>query len=408
MWFINRRWGSIVLMATSLKIINLKTTRSKLNSTTDRRPLLSRRQVLATIALTPLLGWGLFGKAKSTTGYGAFRDADGRYGVAAINLEDGAPLFYTPMAGRAHDLVLSPDSNHLLCMSRRPGTYLSVIDANHGQVITQQTAAKGRHFYGHGCFSADGRYLFTTENAYDEARGVIGVREVSRGYQQVAEWDAHGIGPHQLNLSANGEHVIVAIGGIQTHPKSGREKLNLDSMQSALVYLNAKSGEIIARYTLPEAQSSLSIRHMAVTKNGLVGLAFQDQDDFSRHNTLVGFHQLGQPIQPQAAEETIQLQMRGYCASIAADVSGRWFGVTSPRGNLITLWNGGSQSYINFATLGDCSGIAPTDLEGEFVVTSGRGKLIYINAKSAKQSHLSKVNSTKHIAWDNHFISRIG
>jgi hypothetical protein len=73
--------------------------------------------------------------------------------------------------------------------------------------------------------------LFTTENAYDEARGVIGVREVSRGYQQVAEWDAHGIGPHQLNLSANGEHVIVTIGGIQTHPKSGREKLNLDSMQ---------------------------------------------------------------------------------------------------------------------------------------------------------------------------------
>jgi hypothetical protein len=405
MWFINRRWGSIVSTGTSLKLTNPKVTFSKANSTIGKRQLLSRRQVLAMIALTPLLGWGLFGKAKSTTGYGAFRDADGGFGIAAINLQAGAPLFYTPMPGRAHDLVLSPDSDHLLCMSRRPGTYLSVIDANHGQVITQQTAAKGRHFYGHGCFSADGRYLFTTENAYDEARGVIGVREVNRGYQQVAEWDAHGIGPHQLNLSANGVHVIVAIGGIQTHPKSGREKLNLDSMQSALVYLNAKSGEIIARYTLPEAQSSLSIRHMAVTKNGLVGLAFQDQDDFSRHNTLVGFHQLGQPIQPQAAEDTIQYQMRGYCASITTDVSGRWFAVTSPRGNMITLWYGASQSYINFASLRDCSGIAPTDLEGEFVVTSGRGKVMLINAKTGKQRHLSHANPTENMAWDNHFIT---
>jgi hypothetical protein len=376
------------------------------NITTGKKPLLSRRQVLAIIATTPLLGWSLSGRAKSTTGYGAFRDADGSYGVAAINLEDGVPLFYTPMPARAHDLTLSPDSNHLLCIARRPGKYLSVIDTSRGEVITQQTSAKGRHFYGHACFSADGRYLFTTENAYDEARGVIGVREVKRGYQQVDEWDAHGIGPHQLSLSANGEHVIVAIGGIQTHPKSGREKLNLDSMQSALVYLNAKSGDFIAKYTLPKSQRSLSIRHMVVAKDGLVGLAFQDQDDFSQHNTLVGFHRFGQPIQLQAAEEMIQHKMRGYCASIAADVSGRWFAVTSPRGNLITLWDGLSQNYINFASLRDCSGVAPTDLEGEFVVTSGRGKVMLINAKTGKQRHLSHANPTVNMVWDNHFITR--
>lgn len=359
------------------------------------------------IAVSPLLGWGLSSKASSTTGYGAFRDMDGSFGIAAINLEDGTPLFYTPMPARAHDLILSPSSNHLACMARRPGKYLSVIDTSNGQLITQQTATKGRHFYGHACFSFDGRYLLTTENAYAEARGVIGVRDVNNGYQQVAEWDAHGIGPHQLSLSSNGEHIIIAIGGIQTHPKSGREKLNLDSMQSALVYLDAKNGGFIARYTLPESKRSLSIRHMAVAKDGLVGLGFQDQDDFSRHNTLVGFHQYGQPIQPQAAEATIQNQMRGYCASIAVDVSGRWFAVTSPRGNLITLWNGSTQNCINFASLSDCSGIAPTDLEGEFVVTSGRGKVMLINAKTGKQRHLSHDNPTKKIAWDNHFATSI-
>jgi len=370
--------------------------------------LISRRQVLGMMALTPLLGWGLSSRINSTTGYGAFRAVNGGYGIAAINLKDGSPIFNTPMPARAHDLVLSPDSNHLLCIARRPGIYLSVLNANHGQVITQQTAKKGRHFYGHGCFSADGRYLFTTENAYDEARGVIGVRDVRRDYQQVAEWNAHGIGPHQLSLSANGEYIIIAIGGIQTHPKSGREKLNLDSMQSALVYLDAKSGSLIAKHTLPESERSLSIRHMAVTRDGLVGLAFQDQDSFSQHNALVGFHQWGQSIKSQSAEKTIQHQMQGYCASITTDVSGRWFAVTSPRGNLITLWNGATQSYINFASLRDCGGIAPTGLEGEFVVTSGRGRVMLINAKSAQKHHLSQSKSKEYRAWDNHFITRMG
>jgi hypothetical protein len=79
-----------------LKLTNPKVTFSKANSTIGKRQLLSRRQVLAMIALTPLLGWGLFGKAKSTTGYGAFRDADGGFGIAAINLQAGAPLFILP------------------------------------------------------------------------------------------------------------------------------------------------------------------------------------------------------------------------------------------------------------------------------------------------------------------------
>ncbi|MFT5453510.1 MAG: hypothetical protein ACI9N9_003022, partial [Enterobacterales bacterium] len=162
----------------------------------------------------------------------------------------------------------------------------------------------------------------------------------------------------------------------------------------------------IAKYTLPKSQRSLSIRHIAVAKSGLVGLAFQDQDDFSWQNTLVGFHYFGQPMQPKAAEEMIQHKMRGYCASIAADVSGRWFAVTSPRGNLITLWDGLSQNYINFASLRDCSGIAPTDLEGEFVVTSGRGKVMLINAKTGMQRHLSHANPTVNMVWDNHFITR--
>ena len=365
------------------------------------------------IAATPLLGWSLIGRAKFLVSYAAYRHSDGSYGVAGINTNNDAPLsntlmFNTAIPERAHDLTLSPDSNHLVCMARRPGRTLLVINASNGKILTRQEATKGRHFYGHACFSNDGRYLFTTENAFDEARGVIGVRDVNRDYKQVAEWDAHGIGPHQINLSANGDFVIVAIGGIQTHPASGREKLNLETMQSALVYLDAGNGRLIAKYALPEPQRSLSIRHVAVAKDGLVGMAFQEQDNSSRQNTnqlmpLVGFHRLGEPIQTLTANEAVQYQMRGYCASIAADATGRWFAVTSPRGSLVTLWDARTQHCTRTVKMSDCSGVAATGQVAEFIVTNGRGKMLRINAETGALNFIKSNNQA--LAWDNHLTS---
>ena len=37
---------------------------------------------------------------------------------------------------------------------------------------------EGRHFFGHGVFSPDGKLLYATENDFEAARGVIGVYDV--------------------------------------------------------------------------------------------------------------------------------------------------------------------------------------------------------------------------------------
>ena len=79
-----------------------------------------------------------------------------------------------------------------------------------------------RHFFGHGVFSADGKLLYTTENDYDGARGVIGVRDATDGYQQIGEFPAHGMEPHDIQLLADGRTMVIANGGIRTHPDSAR------------------------------------------------------------------------------------------------------------------------------------------------------------------------------------------
>ncbi|MCY4151013.1 MAG: DUF1513 domain-containing protein [Aestuariivita sp.] len=61
-----------------------------------------------------------------------------------------------------------------LCIRKTIGKYAVVIDCANGHELHKLNAAPGRYFYGHGVFSQDGSLLFTTENDYQTALGVIG------------------------------------------------------------------------------------------------------------------------------------------------------------------------------------------------------------------------------------------
>ena len=121
----------------------------------------------------------------------------------------------------------------MLFVARRPGTRVVEVDLRSGEVMGQFACAADRHLVGHACFSADGRVLYTTESAIAEGRGKIVLRNAD-SYAAVDEWDSHGVGPHDLKLLPSGRELVVANGGILTRPYSGRQPLNLDTMQSSL------------------------------------------------------------------------------------------------------------------------------------------------------------------------------
>ena len=78
-------------------------------------------------------------------------------------------------------------------LARPTGTFAVVIDIDRGEALRRIDAAAGRHFYGHGAFSPDGRYLFTTENDFKTGRGMIGIRDAQDGYRQVGEFASPGV-----------------------------------------------------------------------------------------------------------------------------------------------------------------------------------------------------------------------
>ncbi len=328
-------------------------------------------------------------------------DLLGNYHLSGFSA-DGSLAFDLPLPARGHGIALHPDGTTLVQVARRPGRYLLVVDANSGEVLHELESAEGRHFCGHGLFSADGRTLYTTENDYEGKRGVIGVRDATRGYLQVGEFDSHGIGPHDLRLLSDQRTLVVANGGILTHPDTPRAKLNLDTMQPSLVYLDRRDGALLEQVAFPATEHQNSIRHLAVGADDTVCLVMQHQGPRSEHPPLIALHRRGEALQPCTIPDELHARMRNYCGSATVDPSGALFAVSSPRGGLVTYWSAKAGEFLGHTELADGCGIAAGELPGEFILSSGRGDLVRHRIGGGADHAI--VLDLPDARWDNHMV----
>src|SRR5690606_17589466 len=143
-------------------------------------PISTQRRLLLACALgLPAVGGGLAAceSARPRIAHlAAARQADGQH---ALLLHDAAhaELGRIPIGARAHGFALAANgSARAVVFARRPGTEAWVLDLAGACLAGRFSAAPGRHFYGHGAFTADAAHLLTTENDYEAGHGVIVVR----------------------------------------------------------------------------------------------------------------------------------------------------------------------------------------------------------------------------------------
>lgn len=328
---------------------------------------------------------------------GCRADALDKHHVTGFD-EVGRAHFSLPLPARGHAMAFHPTRPHLVVFARRPGRFAVVIDDEAGIALHRIEPVAGRHFYGHGIFSADGRTLFATENDYQSGQGVVGIYDADDGYKRVGEYPSHGIGPHELILMPDGKTLAIANGGIQTHPEHGRAKLNLDTMAPSLVFADVASGNHLDQAGLPQAQ--LSIRHLALLRDGKVAIAMQYEGSRQDQVPLVAIHD-GATIKTLRAPEEIQRRMRHYGGSVAVDRSGKLIAVSAPRGNLVTFWNGRDGRYLTSMELQDGCGVAPTVRSEEFMLTGGDGDIRLARPLTDEISRI-EVNGLAAARWDNH------
>jgi hypothetical protein len=240
----------------------------------------------------------------------------------------------------------------------------------------------------------DGTLLFTTENDLGTGQGVIGVWDATAGYPRLGEFWSGGTGPHEMLRLPGTDILAVANGGIETHPDSGREALNLATMRSTLAYLDGQ-GRLLETVTLADELRLNSIRHLAAAPDGSVAFAMQWQGDPAEAPPLLGLHRRGAEAVLAAAPDPVQVRMQGYAGSVAFSGDGSEVAITSPRGGLLLLF-GADGTFLETVAEADVCGVARAP-EG-FIVTSGTGRAMALagGATTAMRQH--------DLAWDNHLV----
>ncbi|CUH51611.1 DUF1513 domain-containing protein [Shimia marina] len=351
----------------------------------------TRRRLLAGLAassLMPSLGWSSVGTPDFLS---AARRADGQFVLAGLTRR-GDVTFTIALPARGHAAAAHPDRAEAVAFARRPGTFAVVLDCRDGTVLARLTAPAERHFYGHGAFSADGKRLYTSENDYEAGLGIIGVWDVEAGYRRIGEFASGGVGPHDIKLMPDGRSLVVANGGIETHPDMGRTKLNLPVMQPSLSYLSL-DGDLLEDVTLPWAQHKNSIRHLALHTDGTVAFAMQWQGALKDSPPLLGLHQRGTPPRLLSVSQDSDRRLNGYAGSVSLSGDGAQVAITSPRGGILHVFDVTSGAAVAVHEATDVCGIGGVG-QG-FVYTTGGGLVGTLNG--ALQRH--------DLQWDNHLIA---
>jgi hypothetical protein len=303
-------------------------------------------------------------------------------------------VFCRALPARGHAAAAHPARPQAVAFARRPGTFALVLDCRTGQISATLAAPASRHFYGHGTYSASGERLFTTENDYDAERGVIGVWDVAAGYRRMGEFGSGGTGRHDIKRLPGSDILVVANGGIDTHPATGRLKLNIPTMQPNLTYI--ENGSVIGSAALPAPQYKNSIRHLVVGPRGDVAFGMQWQGE-GIPQALVGRHKRGGMLQLFDTPADLRRSVQGYIGSIVYAQDGKSVAVTSPRGGVVHVYDAAKGTLVRRISLPDVCGIAAQGQD--FAVTSGTGDLGSLTAGGRG------LHSAAPLMWDNHLVA---
>jgi hypothetical protein len=251
-------------------------------------------------------------------------------------------------------------------------------------------AAEGRHFYGHGTFSPDGRLLYASENDFDANRGIIGLYDARNRFTRVGEYQTFGTGPHDMTVSDDGRMLVVANGGIETHPEFGRTKLNLDHMEPSLTLIDAATGTLVEKHGLPPEYAQVSTRHVDIDASGKIWFACQYEGPRNSLPPLVGHFGKGEDLSFVTLPDDTTRALGNYVGAIAVNRRENLVGVTSPvNGTAVTL-DGRTGALLKVDGIANAAGIAAG--KSGFAISSYDG--VFEGTRSD-------------VAWDQHIV-RIG
>jgi hypothetical protein len=309
----------------------------------------SRRRFVAAIGALPFVPpYALAKTREDATLAAAWDDEGGKHFVGRICV--GEPevrvLDCLEVPTRAHGVACAADGS-VLAAARRPGDWM--LRWRPGAGPRWHWADDDRRFCGHLLLALDEARVYTTEFDLDSGQGRLVCRD-AMSLKESEAWPTHGRDPHDLEWLGDGT-LLVANGGLETLPESGRTKHNLEQMDSSLVRVDAQTGALMGQWRLPDRR--LSLRHLARHASGKVGIALQAEHDAPADRAAAPLFAIFDP-------ETQRLELRpavrtgnGYAGDIASTRNG-WL-VSCPKDDQFILVPHGADSAVRYAIAQGCA-----------------------------------------------------
>ncbi len=362
---------------------------------------INRRQFIALGAGAVLLGPTLILAQDKTQRLLSCRsDASDKHFFSVAEI-DNKKIINIPLPARGHGIAVDKHQHYAAVFARRPGDFVYIVDLQDCRVTHKLAATPGRHFNGHGLYSDDGDHLLCSENDFETSSGIIGVYDVKNNYQRITEFPSYGLDPHEFKVLSNGKTLVIANGGILTHPDLPRIKQNLATMRPNLAYVDIASGQLLHKHEPMQAWHQLSIRHIDVSATDQVAIAMQFEGRPTVLPPLIATQQGEQSMVMLKAPDDVHRRLHNYCGSVTFSKNSQRFAVSSPRGGVVTFWSAEGE-YLGVHDQSDACGIARAGGTPDgFLISDGTGKVMQVD------SNLSAVqqNNFSDSRWDNHLLS---
>lgn len=285
-------------------------------------------------------------------------------GVLDLDADAKAPAAID-LAFLAHGVTQSPHDPRRFVMFEKHGPGCCVVDldlgAGSGELVQTIAAGKGRQFYGHGVFSADGALLFCTETDVDDgSRGFVAVRD-AKDFALLGDFPSYGLAPHDCMLTDDGRTLVVSNGGSRVG----------EPEPPSVTWVDVADRSLRERIEVPDL--AINAGHLALTKHGDLALVSAPRDGLAPATNRGGISlrtndgALTTMSEPRDLTEALL----GEVLSVAIHEPTGVVGATTPLANLVTFWELATGTLVHKLRVPNPRGIALSVSGDEFVVNFG-------------------------------------
>lgn len=317
--------------------------------------------------------------------------ADGENYAGVWSVKHG--LQATKLPFRAHQVaLLANNSFDAIAIGRRPSRQLARINLKSGSIVAQSTLNARRSLNGHCLIATDSLTLITSENDSLLAHGVLVIRD-STSLTACREISSYGAAPHEMLFDPDGVSIWVANGGVANIPAANSDLPPSTGIASSLVRIHLETGSLMESWELSDP--FLSIRHLAISDTGEVGVALQPaHPDHRERKTAPVVAILNRNGKFSTA--TSSDIFSGYGGDIAWSGSeGGAFAVGCSRANRLGFW-GSTGSFLGSTELLGACAVAETEVG--IAAVNDIGNIHELSLKDLKQVAHADI----HVQWENH------